>query len=239
MTIEVDQFYEGALVETCIDSGIARPRVRAIHSAIPIDWRVEFPRDLRESNPIGTRFRCDLKVCQKHLKNGAPKGNPYLFAHPKSITLLAEFTPDRIIFAILNPHSTDRRSYSFLAVDSSCLPTLAAMRARAVSTATEVVTASRNVVQFSRSQLVQSYVHLRANGVCECCTTPAPFISMDGSPYLEVHHLIALSQGGDDSIFNTAAICPNCHSQITHGIEGQSLNGGLIIRIQNLEGVRS
>lgn len=239
MTIEIPQLYSGALVETCIDPGIGRPRVRAIHPAIPADWRVEFPRGLREASPIGTRFRCDLKVCQKHNADGSPRGQPYLCASPKSITLLAEFTPERNIFAIANPQSTGRRFYTYLEVDATCGPTLAALRARAMSTPTEVDRVLREGVRYSRSQCVKAYVHLRANGVCECCSTPAPFISMDGRPYLEVHHLVALSSGGGDSIFNAAAICPNCHSQITHGIEGQSLNAELIARIHNLEGMPS
>lgn len=68
------------------------------------------------------------------------------------------------------------------------------------------------VVQYNRSQDVISHVLRRAAGICEICCKPAPFIrKSDGSPYLEVHHVIALSDGGNDSIDNTKAVCPNCH----------------------------
>lgn len=36
----------------------------------------------------------------------------------------------------------------------------------------------------------------------------------DGNPYLESHHIIWLSKGGDDSIENTVALCPNCHRKM-------------------------
>ncbi len=54
----------------------------------------------------------------------------------------------------------------------------------------------------------------RANGICEVCKKQAPFIrASDGDPYLEVHHLIPLAEGGLDSLENVVALCPNCHRQ--------------------------
>lgn len=54
----------------------------------------------------------------------------------------------------------------------------------------------------------------RANGVCQLCKNPAPFARVDGTPFLEVHHIIALSDGGEDSLENTVALCPNCHRKV-------------------------
>ena len=34
------------------------------------------------------------------------------------------------------------------------------------------------------------------------------------NPYLEVHHVIWLSRGGEDSTTNTVALCPNCHTRM-------------------------
>jgi hypothetical protein len=52
----------------------------------------------------------------------------------------------------------------------------------------------------------------RANGKCEDCHKPAPFTRQrDGSPFLEVHHLVMLSLGGEDTVENAVALCPNCH----------------------------
>ncbi len=58
----------------------------------------------------------------------------------------------------------------------------------------------------------------RANGICEKCSNPAPFMRLtDGTPFLEVHHIISLSKGGLDSVDNVIALCPNCHQELHHG----------------------
>jgi hypothetical protein len=84
--ISVGDFYEGVLLETCRDENrsITRPRVRPLQY-FPKWMRVEFPRSLREKHPIGTRFRADVIVAQKHWSNGVAKGSPYLAARPSSI----------------------------------------------------------------------------------------------------------------------------------------------------------
>jgi len=54
----------------------------------------------------------------------------------------------------------------------------------------------------------------RAKGKCQSCKKAAPFNrASNGTPYLEVHHIIPLSQEGDDTLDNTIALCPNCHRQ--------------------------
>ncbi|MGA4652510.1 HNH endonuclease [Enterobacter hormaechei] len=59
----------------------------------------------------------------------------------------------------------------------------------------------------------------RANGTCERCGNDAPFLRVkDGTPYLEVHHKIPLADGGEDTIANAIALCPNCHRQAHYGI---------------------
>jgi 5-methylcytosine-specific restriction protein A len=59
----------------------------------------------------------------------------------------------------------------------------------------------------------------RANGKCEACENFAPFArKSDGSPYLEVHHRILLSEDGDDTVENAIALCPNCHREKHYGI---------------------
>ncbi len=71
---------------------------------------------------------------------------------------------------------------------------------------------------FRRSPHVIVSVLRRANGVCEKCGRTAPFMRRsDGSPFLEVHHRTPLSQGGEDTIANAVALCPNCHREAHHG----------------------
>jgi len=65
---------------------------------------------------------------------------------------------------------------------------------------------------FRRNYDVVATVLIRAAGKCEGCELDAPFIkSADKKPYLEVHHRVPLSQGGDDTVNNAIALCPNCH----------------------------
>jgi len=81
---------------------------------------------------------------------------------------------------------------------------------------------------FRRSAHVIVAVLRRANGVCEQCGRAAPFTRRsDGSPFLEVHHRTPLSQGGEDTIANASALCPNCHREAHHGLqEGESGRNG-------------
>lgn len=71
---------------------------------------------------------------------------------------------------------------------------------------------------FKRNPLVVIEVLDRANGVCEKCKQPAPFLKdNDGKPYLEVHHIVPLSEDGGDTIENAIALCANCHRHAHHG----------------------
>ena len=67
---------------------------------------------------------------------------------------------------------------------------------------------------YVRSAEVVKETRRRANGVCQFCKQPAPFIDNNGKPYLEVHHVIWLSKGGEDNTSNTVALCPNCHTRM-------------------------
>ena len=57
-----------------------------------------------------------------------------------------------------------------------------------------------------------------AAGICGSCQTAAPFSrKSDGTPYLEVHHKQQLSNGGEDTVANAIALCPNCHRKQHYG----------------------
>lgn len=42
----------------------------------------------------------------------------------------------------------------------------------------------------------------------DCSNT---FIKPDGTPYIEVHHIISLANGGEDSLWNLAVLCAHHH----------------------------
>ncbi|MBR4375650.1 MAG: HNH endonuclease, partial [Spirochaetia bacterium] len=60
-----------------------------------------------------------------------------------------------------------------------------------------------------------------ANNKCELCNSPAPFYNRNGEPYFEIHHLIPLSEGGEDTIYNTVCLCPNCHRELHYGKDAE------------------
>lgn len=64
-----------------------------------------------------------------------------------------------------------------------------------------------------RDQVVSKYTKYRANGKCDLCGEDAPFKTKEG-PYLESHHVITIADGGPDVIYNTVALCPNCHRKM-------------------------
>jgi 5-methylcytosine-specific restriction endonuclease McrA len=71
---------------------------------------------------------------------------------------------------------------------------------------------------YERNPDVVAAVLERAKGVCQDCEKPAPFLrKADGSPYLEVHHRQQLADGGEDTVENSVALCPNCHRRAHHG----------------------
>lgn len=76
----------------------------------------------------------------------------------------------------------------------------------------------REVKVFIRNPNVVAEALYQANGICQGCGKNAPFIRRSNKqPYLEVHHIKPLSDGGNDSLDNVKALCPNCHRKIHHG----------------------
>ena len=79
------------------------------------------------------------------------------------------------------------------------------------------VTSVRN----QRNPYVVAYSLRRANGVCELCEQPAPFNKDNGEPYLDVHHVKLIEDGGHDMTENAVALCPNCH-RMMHSLNRKS-----------------
>lgn len=71
---------------------------------------------------------------------------------------------------------------------------------------------------FQRNPDVVAEVLYLAQGVCAHCKDLAPFVRRKcGTPYLEVHHIQQLSEGGEDAVENAEALCPNCHRYRHYG----------------------
>ena len=65
---------------------------------------------------------------------------------------------------------------------------------------------------YDRDPAVAAYARRQAKGNCHDCKKKAPFIRRaTGQPFLEVHHIHMLKDGGSDTTDNVIALCPNCH----------------------------
>ena len=80
---------------------------------------------------------------------------------------------------------------------------------------------------FRRSAEVAAWTLYHANGVCSLCEQPAPFVSKYGQPYLEVHHVHPLGEGGPDTVDNVVALCPNCHRRAHFSKETRAIRAKL------------
>jgi 5-methylcytosine-specific restriction protein A len=90
------------------------------------------------------------------------------------------------------------------------------------------------VTQFTRDAKVKAWVLKNAGAKCECCQKLAPFFANNGIPYLEVHHLRRLADGGSDTISNAVALCPNCHRELHFGSNKITLINDLFSRTSRL-----
>ena len=84
-----------------------------------------------------------------------------------------------------------------------------ALKVKNITYAKEIVTTYRD-----RNPIISQYTKRRANGYCDLCSNKAPFENKNKEPYLESHHIINLAEGGPDVIYNTVALCPNCHRKM-------------------------
>lgn len=82
-----------------------------------------------------------------------------------------------------------------------------------------------------RSPEIKEYVKELANGICQLCDNKAPF-EVKGKPFLHVHHIEYLSRGGEDTIENAIAVCPNCHAKI-HQLELEEDKEKLLRKVQD------
>lgn len=88
------------------------------------------------------------------------------------------------------------------------------LKIRAIKSGSPASSRNTSSKTYIRSPYIAEFTKKQANGVCQLCNQPAPFIDRRGEPYLESHHLVWLSKNGPDRIENTVALCPNCHKRM-------------------------
>ncbi|GHD43457.1 5-methylcytosine-specific restriction enzyme A [Marinobacter persicus] len=195
-------------------------------------------------------FSSGNKAIRDHLKNGKELLLFEKLRHDGSVRFMGSFVysgyeyreaPDTnkemrqaIVFHLLPIEDFSTTSTE----DQQTETSLAELRNRAYNDRqTTEPTATTNVKKqvFQRSAAVKAYARRRADGVCENCDTPALFTSSNGEPFLEVHHILRLSDGGPDRQDHVAAICPNCHRAAHHAENKQVINKQLLAHIAEKE----
>ena len=142
-----------------------------------------------------------------------------------SITRLSDEQTDRLKWVInsLNPGvfpnvaspSQDVLDKEFEnAVRIEMTKSLQQLKKEAVKRSSHSYVRTAQTKLYKRDPVIAAYVKRRANGCCQLCGLPAPFCDANGDPYLECHHIDWLSKGGEDSVDNCAALCPNCHRKM-------------------------
>ena len=89
--------------------------------------------------------------------------------------------------------------------------------------------------QYERDPAVKAWVLENADGTCESCSANAPFLTHDGFPFLEVHHVLLLAEGGPDCVENAVAVCPNCHRALHYSVDRSAIKERLYTDIERLE----
>lgn len=90
------------------------------------------------------------------------------------------------------------------------------------------------ITRFRCDAAVHAWVLRQAGGMCEGCERDAPFRDIDGQPYLRLHHMRPLADGGSDTPSNAVALCPNCHHEIRYGASAHALAAWLYDNVDRL-----
>jgi hypothetical protein len=89
-----------------------------------------------------------------------------------------------------------------------------------------------STLKYDRCPRVAAWVLGHARGICERCKKTAPFLGLDGLPFLETHHIYFLAEGGPDTVENVVALCPNCHRECHSSSGAAALAGNLRVIVQ-------
>jgi 5-methylcytosine-specific restriction protein A len=110
------------------------------------------------------------------------------------------------------------------------------LRKRALAAASlEPERRERSADVFERSRAVRNYVLARANGCCEYCGASAPFRTPSGQPFIEVHHIRRLTDGGPDDPCFMIGLCPNCHRGAHFGMDAEAWNKSMLEYVTSVE----
>ena len=93
----------------------------------------------------------------------------------------------------------------------------------------------RQTFERKRATAIKSYAVARANGRCEFCGNPAPFVTGDDKPYRETHHILRVADEGPDHPRKVIGVCPNCHRRAHYSKDKERIKRQMRERVTQLE----
>jgi len=100
------------------------------------------------------------------------------------------------------------------------------------------ITNPRSIYQstkvFERDRSIKTYLIATHGCSCEVCGWKSDIIDEHGNPYIEMHHLKMLSEGGTDTLSNAILVCPNCHRRLHYSGTRNELLENLYTKISRL-----
>lgn len=85
---------------------------------------------------------------------------------------------------------------------------------RAQNASRKAATLNKVTKTFERDPNVIEYAKRWAKGICQLFDQLAPYKNKKNKPHLHTYHIKWISKGGEDTIENTVALCPNCHDKM-------------------------
>ncbi|NRH26972.1 HNH endonuclease signature motif containing protein [Pseudomonas sp. MS19] len=158
----------------------------------------------KKTNTNESFFEKEVRWAKKDLVDSGVIKNPHQSG--RGIWELSVKPEDKLTPILA--HSFEEIELELSRVTTTQTPPIGQKKPERVSSSTEM---------YARDVRVVAYVLKEAEGHCEACLKSSPFIKADGAPYLEVHHLRHLADGGSDTVQNAIAVCPNCHRELHHG----------------------
>lgn len=195
-------------------------------------------KGLKPAKNVGNRIASKIEKELILSKGLNPEQEPQIF---RATALLKDFDRDDkgvLIWPFPTGADNDERGYTSAdlaewdrqyrggAIEHKTRPPSGVMRPT-------ITVTTRN--EYSRRLDVVIWVIQRCKGNCECCGKPAPFSTQNGHPFLEVHHIRQLANGGSDRVSNAIAVCPNCHRELHHGSRSKALVKRLYANVTELK----
>jgi HNH endonuclease len=153
--------------------------------------------------------------------------------YPRSIATVEPRLANSLRRLISERRRTQRPDLDDDALESANLSEL--RRVALLSARGRLTPKERRTIQRARSRAIHLYVLARATGRCEGCGLGAPFLKVDGSPYLEPHHLTRVADDGPDHPAKVIALCPTCHRRAHHSNDQVRFNRVLKKKLLKIE----